>query len=110
MEPICLDGIAWFDDGPFMESTMARTWELEPTSTRIIGDFKSLPRALDVITATEGCVVKDDFLRSGKRLRRSDEKDNLKLKPSKSQILAEGSPTAPRCRALNRHTSQRREG
>ena len=51
MKPIRLDGIAWFDDGPFMESTMARTWELEPTSTRIIGDFKSLPRALDVITA-----------------------------------------------------------
>ena len=88
MEPICLDGIAWFDDGPFMESTMVRTWGLELTSTRITQDFKSLPRALDVIIAAEGCIVKDDFHRTGRRSRRSDEKDGLKLKPRNSQILA----------------------
>ena len=79
-----MDGIAWFDDGPCMESVMGRALVLEPTLTRIIEDIKALPQVLHVIIAAEGCVVKDEFLRTGRRSRCSDDKDDLKRKPRSS--------------------------
>ena len=71
-----------------MESTMARAWLVEPTSARIVEDIKALPRVLDVIIAAEGCVVKDEFLRTGRRSRRADDKGELMRKPRNSQRVS----------------------
>ena len=67
---------------------MGRALVLEPTLTRIVEDIKALPQVLHVIIAAEGCVVKDEFLRTGRRSRCSDDKDDLKRKPRSSQRLA----------------------
>ena len=64
---------------------MAHAWEMEPTSVRIVEDIKALPQVLDVIIKAKGCVVKDEFLRTGRRSRRADDKDDLKNKPRNSQ-------------------------
>ena len=60
---------------------MSRAWEVEPTSARIVEDIKALPRVLQKIVDARGCIVKDEFLRRGRREVRSDGKGPLKNKP-----------------------------
>jgi hypothetical protein len=70
--------------------TMRRCWEVEPTPARIVEDISAFGRMLDVLIAHQGCVVPDEFLRSGRRYRRADDKAQEKLgdlanKPRNSQ-------------------------
>eukprot|EP00732_Lithocolla_globosa_P000473 Lithocolla_globosa_v1_NODE_141_length_5757_cov_121.254121.p2 type:complete len:335 gc:universal NODE_141_length_5757_cov_121.254121:3013-2009(-) len=64
-----------------VESTMFRCWTLEPRSERIVEDILGLPRVLDKIIENDGCVVPDEFLRTGRRQRRADDKGDLQNKP-----------------------------
>lgn len=66
-------------------SSVVRCWEICPTSDRIIADIEALPRVLDKIIQAKGCVVPDEFLRTGRRSRSSDGKRLLKSKPRASQ-------------------------
>jgi len=65
--------------------TMTRCWEMEPTSDRIVNDIQKFPEVLRKIIAFHGCVVHDEFLRSGRRERSKDEKRILKHKSRISQ-------------------------
>jgi hypothetical protein len=58
--------------------SMRRAWEMEPTSARIIEDIAALPRVIDKIIDAKGCVVPDEFLRTGRRARRADDSGDLK--------------------------------
>ena len=49
-------------------STMSRCWTVAPTSARIIEDIDALPGVLEKIIAANGCVVHDEFLRTGRRV------------------------------------------
>ena len=52
---------------------MVKTWlEVAPDSLRVVEDVDHLPVPLDKIIAAEGCVVPDEFLRTGRRARRAD--------------------------------------
>jgi hypothetical protein len=53
---------------------MFRVWEVEPSSKRIVEDIQAFPRVLQKIIDAQGCVVPDEFLRSGRRERRLDDK------------------------------------
>ena len=71
-------------------STMARCWEVEPTSERIVEDIMKLDMVLDKIIEAEGCVVFDLFLRTGRRgqeWERKDGKGSCKNKPRSSQRI-----------------------
>lgn len=50
-----------------VESTMMRCWQMEPTSACIVQDIQKFPYILDKIIEAEGCVVPDEFLRTGRR-------------------------------------------
>jgi hypothetical protein len=50
-----------------VENTMRRCWMMEPTSERIVQDIQKFEMVLDKIIAAEGCVVADEFLRTGRR-------------------------------------------
>ena len=52
---------------------MVKTWlEVAPCSLRVVEDVDHLPVPLDKIIAAVGCVVPDEFLRTGRRARRAD--------------------------------------
>ena len=57
-------------------SCMVKTWMCSPTSSRIIEDIEHLPEVLDKIIAAEGCVVQDEFLRTGRRARAAEDQDS----------------------------------
>ena len=65
-------------------STIERCWTVEPTSERIVEDIYHLPIVLDKIIEAGGCVVQDEFLRTGRRHRRADDKGDCKIKPRRS--------------------------
>jgi len=67
---------------------MTRCWSMEPTGERIVEDIIALPRVLDIIIANKGCVVKDEFLRTGRRHRRADDTGDLKRKPVMKQRIS----------------------
>ena len=69
-------------------SSMKRAWQVEPTSERFVDDMQPSPMVVGKIIEAKGCVVKDEFLRTGRRARRSDGQGNLKHKPRKSQRKA----------------------
>ena len=48
-------------------SSLLRCWEVAPTAERIVEDIMDLPRVLDIIIENDGCVVRDEFLRTGRR-------------------------------------------
>jgi hypothetical protein len=58
---------------------------VEPTSERIVEDVLALPGVLEKIIAAKGCVVQDQYLRSGRRARRADDKGDCKNKPVSKQ-------------------------
>jgi hypothetical protein len=60
--------------------TVVRCWSLEPTSARIIEDISNLPGVLQKVIDAQGCVVQDLYLRTGRRSRRANDKDDLKQK------------------------------
>ncbi len=64
---------------------MTRCWQVEPTSDRIVEDVLALPQALERIIAAKGCVVQHQFLRSGRRTCRADDKGDCKNKPVSKQ-------------------------
>ena len=68
-----------------MWSTMIRSWEMEPTSESIVQDIQKFPEVLRKIIAHRGCVVHDEYLRTGRRERSKDGKRILKHKPRFSQ-------------------------
>lgn len=69
-------------------STLSRCWEVEPTPKRIVEDISHLPVVLDKIIQAGGCVIQDEFLRTGRRHRRADDKGDCKRKPRRSQRIA----------------------
>ena len=84
-----------------VSSTLLKCWTIAPTSERIIEDISAFPRVLGKIVAAEGCVVKDEFLRTGRRARRADGNGLLKNKPRASQRKAtlKAAPLHPDCQA-----------
>ena len=80
-------------------STMTRCWQVEPTSDRIVEDIRALPEVLERIIAAKGCVVQDQFLRSGRRARRADDKGDCKNKPVSKQRIStlRARPLHPDC-------------
>ena len=66
-------------------SSLTRAWTIEPTSARIVEDVLALDRVLDVVIAANGCVVKDEFLRTGRRERKAGGVRMLRNKRRKSQ-------------------------
>jgi hypothetical protein len=64
---------------PFeVRSCMFRVWQVEPSSARIIQDVGGFVRVLEKIIEAKGCVVPDEFLRSGRRSLRHDGKGECK--------------------------------
>mmetsp|Transcript_75509 Transcript_75509/g.125910 ORF Transcript_75509/g.125910 Transcript_75509/m.125910 type:complete len:157 (-) Transcript_75509:111-581(-) len=53
-----------------VDSTMERTWEVAPTSERIVQDIQRFPKALDAIIAAEGAKVPELDNRRGRRATR----------------------------------------
>jgi hypothetical protein len=84
---------------PAVSKTLIKCWTIAPTSERIVEDISAFPRVLGKIVAAEGCVVKDEFLRSGRRERRADGKGFCKNKPRASQRKAtlKAAPLHPDC-------------
>jgi hypothetical protein len=72
---------------------------MEPTSDRIVEDIMAFPRGLNKIIENKGCVVEDEFLRSGRRYLRSDEKSMCKNKPRARQRIStlKSRPVHPDC-------------
>lgn len=83
-----------------MWRTMERVWEIEPTSERIVEDILAYPMVLERIIAAKGCVVKDEFLRTGRRARRADDKGDCKHKPRAKQrkVTLRFPPIHPDCK------------
>ena len=66
-------------------SALRRCWEIEPTSERIIEDILAFPRVLQKIIDANGCVVLDEFLRTGRRYLKVRGQGECKIKPCKKQ-------------------------
>ena len=62
-------------------------------------DVLALPSVLERIIAAKGCVVQDQFLRSGRRARRADDKGDCKNKPVSKQRIStlHARPLHPDC-------------
>ena len=63
---------------------LCRTWTHSPTEERAIEDIKAFPRVLRKIIDNQGCVVPDEFLRTGRRAVGKSGKE-LKSKPRQRQ-------------------------
>ncbi len=61
---------------------MTKCCQAEPTSDHIVDDILALLEVLQRVIAMGGCVVQDQFLRSGSRARRADDKGDGKNKPA----------------------------
>ncbi len=59
-------------------ASMAKTWSHSPTDNRVKEDIEHFEAVLKKVVAAEGCVVRDEFLRRGRRARRSDGKGDMK--------------------------------
>ena len=66
-------------------STIRRCWQIVPTSERICEDIQRLPVVLEKIIERGGCVVPDEFLRTGRRTRRADDSGDCTRKVPKRQ-------------------------
>ncbi len=84
-------------------SSLVRSWAVEPTSDRIIEDIEAFPRVLQKIIEHKGCVVLDEYLRTGRRyisIRGSECKNKPRMRQRKSTIALP--PCHPDClEALN---------
>lgn len=67
--------------------TLKRCWTIAPTSEQIIEDIMGFPEILEKIIEAEGCVIPDEYLRTGRRAR-SSSGAILKKNPSKRQRIA----------------------
>ena len=85
-----VDDIRCFHSGTPKEvgSSLLRSWEMEPTSERIIEDIEAFPRVLQVIIDNEGCVVPDECFKHGRRFVKLKGEGVCKSKPRKSQRIA----------------------
>ena len=68
-----------------VQHTMERVWQVAPTSERIVEDISCFHEVVKKIIEAQGCVVPDEFLRTGRRARRADDKGVCKVKPRKRQ-------------------------
>jgi hypothetical protein len=66
--------------------TLKRCWTIAPTSDQIIEDILGFPQILTKIINEEGCVIADEYLRTGRRAR-SSSGAILKKNPSKRQRI-----------------------
>ena len=66
-------------------ASMYRTWSHSPTNDRVKEDVEHFEAVLEKVVEAEGCVVRDEFLRRGRRARRSDGKSELKSRQRKRQ-------------------------
>ena len=66
-------------------ASMYRTWPHSPTDDRVKEDVEHFEAVLEKAVEAEGCVVRDEFLRRGRRARRSDDKSELKSRQRKRQ-------------------------
>jgi len=62
--------------------------EVAPTNERVVEDVDRILVVLDKIIAAGGCVVPDEFLRTGRRAVRAGGKEVLKNKRRKRQKIA----------------------
>ena len=78
---------AWdMGDPERLFSFFAKAWvECAPTSERFIQDLMHMAELLDKAMEAKGCVVPDDFLRSGRRARRRDDKGMYTRRVTKRQ-------------------------
>jgi hypothetical protein len=67
--------------------TLQRCWTIAPTSEQIIEDIMGFRLILEKIVAAEGCVIADEYLRTGRRARGSDGSE-LKKNPGKRQRIS----------------------
>ena len=67
-------------------NTLKRCWTIAPTSDQIVEDIMGFDRILEKIIESEGCVIPDEFLRTGRRAR-SASGAVLKKNPSKRQRI-----------------------
>ena len=68
--------------------SMSKTWTHSPTNDRIKEDIEHFEEVLKRIVEAKGCVIADEFLRRGRRERRSDGKGDRKNKARKRQNKA----------------------
>ena len=82
-------------------SSLELVLHVAPTPAQIVADVMALPRVLDKIIEAEGAVVPDLFLRSGRRVRRADDKGDCDTKVRKRQRKSTHSnlPLHPDCQA-----------
>ena len=74
-------------------STMARCWTVAPTSARVIEDIDAFPAVLDKVIAARGCVVHDEFLRSGRRaVKKNGEAAKLKARSRQTKKTLQACP------------------
>lgn len=66
-------------------STLIRCWDVAPRSERIVEDISKFKFVLEKIIAANGCVLRDEALRSGARYVRADNKGDCKHKPRRRQ-------------------------
>jgi hypothetical protein len=78
-----------FDGTPKqLEATMKKCWTMEPTSERITEDILGLKDTLLKIIAADGCLVKDEDVRSGRRQQKLNGDGECKGKTRKSQRIS----------------------
>ncbi len=66
-------------------SSMERSWQVEPNSSRIVEDISNLSFVLEKIIDAEGCIVLDYNLRRGRRFVSLKDNVDLKNKPRSRQ-------------------------
>jgi hypothetical protein len=81
-------------------STISRCWDVEPTNASIVQDISKFEFVVDKIIEAEGCVVHDEFLRTGRRgdeWKRAKGGGDCKNKPQAFQRIAtlQGRPIHP---------------
>lgn len=67
--------------------TLRRCWEISPTSDQIIEDILGFRLILEKIVEAEGCVIADEYFRTGRRARGTDG-SKLKKNPGKRQRIS----------------------
>ncbi len=64
---------------------MTRCWTVAPSSERMVEDISNFSLVLAKIVEAKGCILHDEYLRSGKRYIRTNNKGECKRKPRRRQ-------------------------
>ena len=66
-----------------VEKTLCRCWEVEPTSERIIADIKKIPGTIQQLIDARGTLLKNEFLRKGRRAARHQQDPHIRQRTSR---------------------------